>query len=162
MLRSLFFIFLCISCASSWALSKGDKAPAFSLFNLSGDKTIQLSDYQGKVIYLDFWASWCPPCRISLPLLEKMRTELAHQNFEIIAINVDENPQDAKDFLKTFPVSYPIGGDKQGKLPELYQVQGMPTAFIIDKKGVIRVVHTSFKRKDIAKIKQVVSQLLAQ
>jgi len=148
--------------SSVYALDKGAVAPDFSLPELQSTTTHQLSQYQGKVIYLDFWASWCAPCRTSFPLLEKLYQDYKDQGFEIVAINMDEEKERAENFLTHYPASFEILRDAQAQWAEIYGVETMPTSFIIDKKGIIREVHHGFAKADIVEIKQTVKQLLAE
>ena len=142
------------------AVEKGDKAPNFKLRNLFTGKAQSLKQFRGKVVYLDFWASWCGPCRQSLPLLNKLRGELRRSGFEVVAVNLDENTKNAKRFLRKFPVNYPVLLDPKGKVADRYELPGMPTSFLIDKRGKVRVVHIGFKPKDINKIRKQVISLL--
>lgn len=147
------------------AATVGNNAPDFSLPSLQGTSKkngVMMRDFRGKVVYVDFWASWCGPCRKSMPVLEEIRTKYKDQGFEVVAINVDESTDDALRFLSKYPVSYPILLDPQGKTPALYKVEGMPTAYIVDKAGVIRYVHTGFQNHDREKIEQTVKKLLAK
>lgn len=146
----------------SLAVQAGDKAPDFRLPLLTQQGQLSLSSQKGKVVYVDFWASWCGPCRKSLPLLNELRNELKGKGFEVVAINLDEDIRDGRAFLKEFPVSYPTLYDGAGKTPELYGVRGMPTSYLIDKQGRVQVVHQGFKPADITKIRAQVSQLLQQ
>ena len=121
---------------------------------------MSLKSLRGKVVYLDFWASWCGPCRQSLPLLNDLRKELRRKGFEVLAVNLDEEKSDAKAFLKQFPVSYPVLLDPKGKVPLKYDLPGMPTSYLIDRKGKIRKVHVGFKKQDMSKIRKEVMSLL--
>jgi len=136
-------------------------APAFSLTTLDESDTLSLSDYQGKVIYLDFWASWCAPCRKSLPLLNELRNELKSEGFEVLAINVDELREDGIRFLEEYPVDYPTLFDNQG-VAATYQLRGMPTAYLIDRDGLLHSQHVGFNPKDMSDIRAEVTQLLKQ
>ncbi len=160
MLRSfLLALSLCLS-TSALAVSVGDAAPNFKLKNLNTGKIESLKKYRGKVVYLDFWASWCGPCRQSLPLLNDLRKELKRKGFEVVAVNLDEETADAKTFLKQFPVVYPVLMDPKGRVPEKYELPGMPTSFLIDKRGRIQHIHVGFKPKDMATIRKQVIALL--
>lgn len=147
---------------SATALGVGESAPAFTAPSLTSNSNVKLSAYRGKVVLVDFWASWCPPCRESLPQFENLRQELAGSPFEVVAINVDENPDDGRQFLSTHPVTYPVVMDKDGKIPEKYEVPGMPTSYLLDKNGVVQYVHVAFKDGDLEKIKAEIQKLLAQ
>ena len=144
----------------TYAVSSGDKAPNFKLRNIFTGKAETLSKYRGKVVYLDFWASWCGPCRQSLPMLNQLRQELKRKGFEVVAVNLDENSKDAKRFLQKTPVSYPVLLDPKGKTPNKYDLPGMPTSYLIDKRGKIRAVHVGFKPSKMAKIRKQVMHLL--
>ena len=96
---------------------------------------------------MDIWASWCGPCRKSLPILNEIRRKYLSQGFEVVAVNVDEKLSDALTFLDKYP-DYPVLLDPKGSLAQAYQLQGMPTAYLIDEKGVIIYKHVGFKIKD--------------
>jgi thiol-disulfide isomerase/thioredoxin len=149
------------------AVEVGAEAPAFSLPKLgaeASDTSIDLADFRGKVVYVDFWASWCAPCQVSIPLLSELRNNYAEQGlaFEVVAINVDSDPADGTDFLLDVPVQYVVLSDPEGKTPALYGVKGMPTSYLVDKAGKVRLVHSGFKRSDIDMIADEVQKLLAE
>jgi len=146
----------------SWAESDAQPAPLFSLPDIYSGENKTLEDYKGKVIYLDFWASWCGPCRQSLPLLNELRDELGSEYFEVIAINLDQNPEDGKRFLQKYPVNYPVLTDTTGSTPQKYQLSGMPTSYLIDQNGEIQGVHEGFRSSDIDKIRKAVQTLMRQ
>lgn len=145
-----------------FALDVGDKAPDFNIPRLETKGMISLKQYRGKVVYVDFWASWCGPCRQSLPALNSIRKEFRSKGFEVIAINLDEERDDAMAFLKEFPVAYPTARDTSGKVPEAYGLVGMPTAYLIDRKGNIDMVHEGFKKSDSDPLKEKIKNLLNQ
>jgi thiol-disulfide isomerase/thioredoxin len=144
------------------AINVGDSAPNFKLPRLETKGNIQLKSYRGKVVYVDFWASWCGPCRQSLPALNKIYKKLRKKGFVVIAINLDEEKPDAMAFLKQFPVGYPTARDIKGTTPDNYGLQGMPTAYLIDKKGKVRLIHEGFKKADTAELSQKITALLKQ
>ena len=143
------------------AISVGDTVPSFKARTIDGSKSVTLEDYRGKVVLLDFWASWCPPCLKSLPKYNDLRREIGTADFEIVAINVDENTNDAKKFLQKHPVSYPVAKDPKGILPGVFGVKAMPTSYLIDKNGVVQYVHAAFKDGDMEKIKAEIEKLIA-
>jgi len=137
-------------------------APECRALTLKAQQPLDLSDYRGKVVYMDFWASWCPPCRISFPLLNELHNELRAEGFEVVAINVDENREDLLRFLEQCPVDFTIAVDPEGKCPEAFDVVAMPSSYLIDRKGIIRHVHQGFRKEDIEAIRQLVRALLAE
>jgi cytochrome c biogenesis protein CcmG, thiol:disulfide interchange protein DsbE len=145
------------------ALDTGSKAPNFSLGVIKNTpaKKINLVDYKGKVVYVDFWASWCGPCQRSFPVLEKIRTKYKNQGFEVLAVNMDENVEDANGFLAKYPVSFPIAHDPAGKIGDLYQLKGMPSGYIVDRKGFVSYVVVGFDEKaEAATIEAKISSLV--
>ncbi len=136
------------------ALEIGDKAPTFAVQSLSGTETVSLKAYRGKVVYLDFWASWCPPCLKSLPLLEELRKEFPAGEVQFLAINLDTELEKARRFLGKHPIGYPSATDPEGRLPETFEVKTMPTSFLIDRDGVVRYIHRGFRESDIQEIRK--------
>lgn len=144
------------------ATGVGSQAPSFTLDTIKNfsDKQIKLSAYKGKVVYVDFWASWCGPCQRSFPKLDALRAKYKDKGFEVIAINLDEKAKDAHEFLAKYPVTFPIAYDPKGKVAEQYKLKGMPTAFIIDRKGMVSHIVVGFNETDEVKtIEAVLNQL---
>ena len=144
----------------AFAVGEGDVAPDFSLPVLGEESMWSLSDNQGKVRYLDFWASWCPPCRVSIPEIIALQEELGGSRFEVVGINVDERLDDAMRFLSRFPVNYKNLSDPKGKTAETYALLGMPTSFVVDPEGRVTLVHVGFKRGDMKAIRFHILELL--
>ena len=140
---------LCLPLANAAAVEAGQAAPEFTAKRLGAGKDIELSAYRGKVVYLDFWASWCPPCLLSLPALEELRGEFPATDFEILAVNLDRETPRALRFLAERAIGYPSATDPAGRIPELFELETMPTAYLIDRKGVVRYVHKGFRKNDI-------------
>jgi len=158
---SSLMVLLCSPLPAS-AVKIGEPAPSVSLASLPAGQETRLFQLRGKVVYIDFWASWCGPCRISLPALDDIYRELNADGFEMLAINVDEIEQDALDFLEKIPVSYPVVWDPTGDTPSRYQILGMPTAFLVDRNGVVREIHTGFRKSDAKKIRASIMELLSE
>ena len=147
---------------NAFAISVGDTVPSFKARSIDGSNTVAVEEYRGKVVLIDFWASWCPPCLKSLPKYDDLRREIGTSDFEIVAVNVDENTEDAIKFLAKHPVSYRIAKDSKGVLPGVFGVKAMPTSYLIDKNGVVKYVHAAFKEGDIEKLKVEIEKLIAQ
>jgi peroxiredoxin len=165
MFKPLYFSFLLIVALSlSNASSAGvdQAAPKCQAPTLKEQKPLDLPSYRGKVVYMDFWASWCPPCRTSFPLLNALHNELQGRGFEVIAVNVDENREDLMHFIEQVPVDFTIAADPDGECPQAYDVVAMPSSYLIDKQGIIRYVHHGFHKKDIGAIRELVLALLAE
>ncbi len=139
-----------------------ESAPFFSGAAINTGQQISLADYKGKVVFLDFWASWCPPCLASLPAYDRMRREIGTEGFEIIAINVDEHTEDGLAFLEKHPVAYPVLADREGGIGILYGIRTLPHSFLLDRDGRIVASYRSFKAGDEISLKQAIEKLLEQ
>ncbi len=146
--------------ATSFALEAGDRAPDFAAPAVDGKGTVSLSQYRGKVVYLDFWASWCAPCLKAIPEIEAMRKELPADKLQVVAVNLDQQTKKALRFLAKNPIGYPSASDPKGRLPKQFGVDTMPTSYLIDADGVIRYVHRGFQRGDSAKLRTEIQKLL--
>lgn len=103
-----------------------------------------LNAHQGEVIYLDFWASWCVPCRKSFPWLNMINKRYAGKDFQVISVNVDADSALAEKFLFTMPAQFPVVYDPDGEIAEKFKLKGMPSSFLINKQGKIVVSHIGF------------------
>ena len=141
----------------------GSPAPEFEGKTIKA-KEIKLSDYAGKVVLVDFWASWCPPCRKEMPELIKFYRAHKDSNFELIAVNIDEDKDNMQHFLDNlFPEpSFPIIADNNQKIPPLFNIEAMPTTIFIDKKGKIRFWHSGFKESYVSDFNSELTQLLKE
>jgi thiol-disulfide isomerase/thioredoxin len=119
-----------------------------------------IKKHKGNVIYLDFWASWCTPCRKSFPWMNNMQKKYGNQNFKVISINVDSEPILAKQFLDNTPANFTILYDSNGNLANELQLKGMPSSFIINEKGKIVSAHVGFTEKRKVQYEQEIKQLL--
>jgi thiol-disulfide isomerase/thioredoxin len=151
---------LCLLSQAVWAVKENEVAPAVVMPSLKDASTIDLSQLRGKVVLLDFWASWCGPCRKSLPLYNDLRKNFAGQPFEIVAVSVDASKEDALGFLQKHALDYLVGWDASAKLAETYAVPGMPSSYVISPEGVVKHVHKGFHEGEIDKLKQEIQALL--
>jgi thiol-disulfide isomerase/thioredoxin len=122
-------------------------APGFSLPSRSGD-TVSLEKLKGKVVMLNFWASWCGPCRQEMPLLDQMHKRYSALGFTLVGVNVDTDSKDAEAWLSKTPVSFPVLFDRDSKVSKLYEVSAMPSTVFIDRKGNVRYLHRGYKAGD--------------
>jgi thiol-disulfide isomerase/thioredoxin len=122
-------------------------APEFTLPEKGGGQ-VDLAKYKGQVVMINFWASWCGPCRQEMPLLEDIYKKYNKLGFTLIGVNVEPDSKAADDWLKATPVTFPVGYDKDSKVSQLFSVAGMPTTVIIDRKGNVRYRHVSYKPGD--------------
>ena len=159
--KKLYAALGCLLFSSSLsAATLGDPAPACTSSSISDKQVLDVANLKGKVVYMDFWASWCPPCKTSFPSLDRLYHEFKDQGFEVVAINLDEEKSDAEEFLQNNPVNFSIGYDGEGKCPRSFDVKAMPTSFIIDKKGIIREIHLGFDQDTPNKIRSTILTLL--
>ena len=156
----LFLICLCSTPIRAESVRPGQIAPDFSLPLLRENTPIALANFRGKLVYLDFWASWCPPCRVSMPELESLQEEFPADRFTVLAVNLDEDRSKALKFLERVPVSYQILVDSDGKIPARYQLPGMPTGYLLDASGVVLHVHKGYRPGDKELIRQLVIEHL--
>ncbi|MBL4712514.1 MAG: TlpA family protein disulfide reductase [Gammaproteobacteria bacterium] len=158
--NTIFSLIIYCLIAPSSAFSETQKAPNFSL--PGQNKTINLSQYKGKVVYLDFWASWCGPCKRSFPWMNKLQKQYGRDGFKVVAINLDTSRKDAEEFLTKIPANFDIAFDKKGTTAKTYNIKAMPSSFLIDKKG--RLVHKSIGYRNAEKkiIEQKIQQLTSR
>lgn len=135
-------------------------APDFDLGGPAG--RVQLSALRGKVVYLDFWASWCGPCRQSFPWMNEIQAKLGPRGLQVVGINVDARTPDAERFLSEVPARFTVAFDPKGETPRRYAIKGMPTSVLIGADGRIRFVHSGFRPEDRAALEAQLQQALAQ
>ena len=123
---------------------------------------LDLSAYRGNVVYVDFWASWCGPCKQSFPWMQTMKDTYGRQGLTVIAIDLDMDRADADKFLDQFRPTFEVRFDPKGKLAAFYKVQAMPSSVLIDRHGVTRFTHEGFRPIDGAAYEAQVQELLAE
>lgn len=136
-------------------------APDFTLKSATGEN-VRLAEQRGQVVMLNFWASWCGPCRQEMPLLDAIAKKYGKMGFVLYGINVEEDSTDAKKMLKDLGVSFNILFDTESKLSSLYSVDAMPTSVIIDKKGMVRYIDKGYKAGDENKYKEQIMELIRE
>lgn len=128
--------------------------------NTQNELSLLLAKHKGKVIYLDFWASWCGPCRKSFPWMNKIQSTYSPEQFTVISINLDNDKALAKAFLHTLPASFPVIYDPKGQLAKKYKVKGMPSSYLINSNGELVQQHTGFFNKKIKQYEYEITQLI--
>jgi thiol-disulfide isomerase/thioredoxin len=133
---------LAAASARALAVQPENVAPPVVLPSDGGD--FHLDAYRGKVVYLDFWASWCGPCKQSFPWMNEMQAKYADKGLVVVAVNVDAMREDAVKFLKAVPARFKIAYDPKGQVAQQYAIKGMPSSFLIGRDGKVRSTHTGF------------------
>ena len=133
----------------AFAASSSGPAPSFQLSGRGG-KTIDLSQFKGQVVMINFWATWCGPCRQEMPLLEDIYKKYKPMGFTMLGVNVEPKTGDPEGWLSKLPkpVTFPVAFDVDSKVSKLYKVAGMPTTVFIDRKGNVREIHKGYKPGD--------------
>lgn len=119
------------------------------MFELPGStKPVRLADLKGQVVYVDFWASWCAPCKQSFPWMNEMQAKYGPRGFSVIGVTVDQKREDADKFLANTPAKFNIAYDPEGKVAGLYKPLSMPTSYLIGADGKVRAIHVGFREGD--------------
>jgi len=141
--------FAAVFATAALATSSSGPAPAFQLSGRGG-KTIDLSQFKGQVVMINFWASWCKPCRDEMPLLEDIYKKYKPMGFTMLAVNVEPDTKEADAWLAKLskPVTFPVAYDVDSKVSKLYKVETMPSTVIVDRKGNVRALHRGYKDGD--------------
>ena len=137
------FAFVFVASATNASATSG-KAPDFTLKSRGGEN-IRLSDLRGQVVMLNFWASWCGPCRQEMPILEQLHKRYGKLGFTVVGVNVEQDTSKAVAYLRDVKVSFPILYDNTSKVSKLYNVNAMPTTVMIDRNGNMRFIHHGYK-----------------
>ena len=134
------------------------KAPVFELPGDSG--TVSLKQYRNQVVFIDFWASWCVPCKYSFPWMNEMQDRYGEDGFKVIGINVDKDKAMAQKFLELVPASFDIAYDPEGEVADLYSLKVMPSSYLIDRDGNLVHAHKGFKTSDGSRMEDMIRKLL--
>lgn len=145
--------------APAWALDAGAAAPALSL--PGPQAAVELAQFKGQVVYLDFWASWCKPCKQSFPFLNELQSRYGAKGLRVVGVNVDAKRSDADAFLAETPAQFAIGFDAKGDNARRYDVKSMPSSVIVGRDGKVVAVHRGFRPEDRAELERLVADALA-
>lgn len=129
---------------------------------LKDGKPVTLESLKGKVVYLDFWASWCGPCALSFPYMTEVAKKHQAEGLELVAVSVDESREEAEAFLSTHPTGFTVVHDPNGECPKAYGLETMPTSYLIDRKGNLREVHRGFSNSDRQELSKAILTLLKE
>jgi cytochrome c biogenesis protein CcmG/thiol:disulfide interchange protein DsbE len=151
-----------VASATAWPLTQGEAAPACVAPTLDTGKSLDLADFKGQVVYLDFWASWCGPCRESFPFMNELQRELGGKGLRIVAVSVDKSAADARRFLSRYPAEFTTVLDSSGTCPAAYRIQAMPSSYLIGRDGKVRRMQVGFHDSDKADIRRQLLEALAE
>ena len=153
---------LLVPAASAHSASRpatGDAIPAFKLAAVGG--TIESDSLRGRVVYVDFWASWCEPCRRSFPWLAELQQRYGEKGFTVVAINLDQDRKAADAFLAKYPAPFHVAFDPQGKTAEAFHIEVMPTSFLVGRDGRVLERHSGFNPKKSLEVEERIAKELA-
>ena len=148
-----------LAASGAWAIEAGAPAPEVTLPGMKD--AISLAGLKGKVVYVDFWASWCGPCKQSFPFMNELQSKYRAQGFEIVAINLDAKRDDADKFLAEVPAQFNVAFDAKGESAKRFEVKGMPSSYLIGRDGKVVVAHKGFKEEDRKDLEARIAQALA-
>ena len=149
-----------LSCSTpAFSVELGQPAPDFERVD-GKDQSIKLSSYLGKVVYLDFWASWCVPCRETFPWMNQLQAKFGKDGFEVVAVNIDTKKVDADKFLAQFPAGFTVLFDPKRAVAKTYELKGLPTTFLIDRAGNLISTHLGFQKERTGEIEAHIAKAL--
>jgi len=154
---SVFALLLSALAASAFA---AETAPEFSLPAVNAQGDVKLSDFKGRVVYLDFWATWCPPCLKSFPWMNTLQDRYKEQGLSVVAVGVDRKRELIEEFIKQTEPNFTVVQDDKGEVAKAYKLRGMPTSYLIDRNGNIVLTHMGFRTKDQDKLEAEIKTLL--
>jgi len=158
MKKFIFLALFLLNSSTCIAVEEGQTAPTCP----ASTKDVDPGLYKGKVVIIDFWATWCPPCIKSMPFFNSLKNELPDSGFEILAINVDEDHDAAQQFLQSHPVDYKIAFDPAGDCPKSFEVKAMPSSYLLDKSGKVRKIFLGYRDSDQALFRSEIKALLSE
>ena len=155
--NTVIFLLLSLFMASA---AQAKKAPVFELPGDAGP--ISLEQYKNQVVYVDFWASWCVPCKYSFPWMNEMQERYGKDGLKVIGINVDKDKAMAKKFLEHVPATFDIAYDPEGEIADLYSLKVMPSSYLIDKQGRLIHANKGFRGNDEEELEAKIRQHIRQ
>ena len=156
----LLLVVLLLGASAAWAVSD-QPAPDFALPDKDGS-LISLDDYSGQVVVINFWASWCGPCREEMPLLNELHARYESLGFTMLGINVEEDSSAADAFLSSTPVNFPVLYDRENSVSKLYDVIAMPSTVIVGRDGTVRYIHHGYESGDENAYQDYIRQLIRE
>lgn len=157
---SIFSLVFVLMVSPIHALSVGGTIPSISLPELSSKAPTSLESFRGNVVLIDFWGSWCIPCKASFPQYEKFHREYGSQGFTVVGVNEDESVASAQEFLATYPVTFTILHDVGKAAAKTFNPAQMPTAFLVDREGKIAKIYEGFRESEVSQMKSDIERLL--
>lgn len=148
--------------SSAWAVQVGDEVPNCALTSMDGRQKYDFQQFRGKVLYVDFWSSWCGPCAQSFAFLNQIHHGLKDRGLEVMAINLDEFQEEAQAFLVQHPAQFNVVADTTQQCAKAFEVQAMPSSYLIDRSGRIRQVHLGFRPEEAKELKLLAEKLLTE
>jgi peroxiredoxin len=162
-MRRLLAALACAAAAQALAIEAGASVPEVALPRLDEPaQALSLAGLRGSVVYVDFWASWCVPCRQSMPALDAMYRRNRSRGFSVIGVNKDVSSADAERFLKRVNVTFPLVRDAEDAVARAFGVKAMPSGYLVDRKGVVRKVHLGFTAETAAALETEIEALLKE
>jgi thiol-disulfide isomerase/thioredoxin len=161
-MRRLLAVLAMASLGNAWALEAGHPIPALVGDGINPRGEIALASFKGRVLYVDFWASWCVPCRQSMPALDTLYKKHAAEGFAVVGINKDVSAAAALRFLDKVPVTFALVQDPGDRFARGFEVAAMPTGYLADRRGIVRYVHRGFNDRSEADLTREIEQLLKE
>ena len=156
----LFYLLLSASLSVKAAQVINQPAPECDLTTLGGAPADSLQALKGEVLYVDFWASWCPPCIQSFPFLSGLQQDYGPQGLRVVGVNLDEKVADAEKFLSDYPAGFTVVADRSKQCAKDFDVIAMPSSYLIDREGIVRYIHRGFRPGETKELRLIVEQLL--
>jgi thiol-disulfide isomerase/thioredoxin len=152
-----------LATSAAVAAEPGSAAPEVAMPRLDAPaQTLSLASLKGRVVYVDFWASWCVPCRLSMPALDALYRRHGARGFSVVGVNKDQSPADAERFLKRVTVTFPLASDARDAAARAFDVKAMPSGYLVDRKGVVRNVHRGFTAETAVELEREIETLLGE